>query len=273
MKPTRSNLENILLVILLIFAPLALGSKFTWSYCVIAFISLAIFDLHFLNNIDHLKKVLKHPISIGFIALLAITLVYIIPFPAQIIKTVDPAAYNLREKYMLNPSLWQTLSLYPRATIEYIIKLTSYFMIFLVIVSKITGASKYESRITNHEPRLKGSTNFVLLGSLCAVLSILFHSLVDFNLHIPANALYFTVMLAIVASLSITNPVNRKPETVNRPINYAFLNKLVTSIIIIGFVIAVFAIIQKFSYNGNIYWLINVPGGHFGPFTNYDHYA
>ncbi|MGB3057178.1 MAG: hypothetical protein WBC16_03385, partial [Candidatus Omnitrophota bacterium] len=137
MKPTRSNLENILLVILLIFAPLALGSKFTWSYCVIAFISLAIFDLHFLNNIDHLKKVLKQPISIGFVLFLVLTFFYIIPFPAQIIKTLSPAAFDLREKYMLNPSLWQTLSLYPRATVEYIIKITSYLMIFLAIVSKI----------------------------------------------------------------------------------------------------------------------------------------
>nr|MBC8360787.1 O-antigen ligase family protein [Candidatus Desulfatibia profunda] len=38
------------------------------------------------------------------------------------------------------------------------------------------------------------------LGSLAGITAILFHSVVDFNLHIPANALLFTVLVAIVAS-------------------------------------------------------------------------
>ena len=40
---------------------------------------------------------------------------------------------------MLDMPSWIPLSLYPRATVEWIIKLSSYFMVFLVIVSKIRG--------------------------------------------------------------------------------------------------------------------------------------
>ena len=38
------------------------------------------------------------------------------------------------------------------------------------------------------------------LGAMSGITAILFHSIVDFNLHIPSNALLFTVLLAIVAA-------------------------------------------------------------------------
>ena len=40
----------------------------------------------------------------------------------------------------------------------------------------------------------------VALGSMAGIVAILFHSFVDFNLHIPANALFFTLLCAIVAA-------------------------------------------------------------------------
>jgi O-antigen ligase len=69
-------------------------------------------------------------------------------------------------------------------------------------------------------------------------------------------------MLAIVSSLSRSGSVDHQ-----------FINKLVNSVIIIGFGIAIFGIIQKLSYNGKIYWVIWKDGSHFGPYVNYDHYA
>lgn len=38
------------------------------------------------------------------------------------------------------------------------------------------------------------------LGAMSGITAILFHSIVDFNLHIPSNALLFTVLLAIVVA-------------------------------------------------------------------------
>jgi len=61
------------------------------------------------------------------------------------------------------------------------------------------------------------------------------------------------------------------PKTLQ--LNHRFLNKLITAIITISFSIAVFGIIQKLSYNGKIYWVIQKTPSYFGPYVNYDHAA
>ena len=40
----------------------------------------------------------------------------------------------------------------------------------------------------------------ITLGSMAGIFAILCHSFIDFNLHIPANALFFTVLCALVAA-------------------------------------------------------------------------
>ena len=270
----RTTIEDALIIGLLVFAPLALASVHTWAYCTIALISLILFDIHFLGsiyneqlNLDRtipIAKAIKVPISIGLLIFLAVNLLYIIPLPQAAVKLLSPSAHSLRENYMFDQAAWQTLSIYPRATISYIIKITSYIMVFLVILSKITQKKEQTPEEKEHKflsnPR---HFRFIILGALCSVLSILFHSLSDFNLHIPSNALYFTVILAIITGLMTSNGDK----------NYVFVNKLINSIIIIAFVIAVFGIIQKFSWNGKIYWIIKKEGGNFGPFVNYDHFS
>jgi len=51
-------------------------------------------------------------------------------------------------------------------------------------------------KLKNPSRLVRGTT----LGALSGITAILFHSLVDFNLHIPANAILFTVLAAIVAA-------------------------------------------------------------------------
>ena len=41
---------------------------------------------------------------------------------------------------------------------------------------------------------------YIRLGAFCGIVSILIHSLVDFNLHIPANAIYFALLIGIIFS-------------------------------------------------------------------------
>ena len=263
----RNTTIDSLLIGLLAFAPLALASVHTWAYCTMAICALILFDLNFLKDITALKKVFSIPISIALAFFLLVTLFYTIPLPVQLIKIFSPAAVKLREAYMLNESFFQPLSLYSRATLIYIIKLFSYLMVFLVIVSKITGKRKIMNSEEKdiQENHNTGSTYsvYIMFGALTSVLSLLFHSICDFNLNIPANALYFTVYLAIIAGIS-----NSRGHC-----NEKFLKKLVGSIIIIGFMIAVFAIVQKLSSNGKIYWMIKVAGSYCGPFINYDHFA
>jgi O-antigen ligase len=42
----------------------------------------------------------------------------------------------------------------------------------------------------------------------------------------------------------------------------------------LGFVVSLFAIVQHFTFNGKLYWLVSLPGGApFGPFVNSNHFA
>ena len=59
---------------------------------------------------------------------------------------------------------------------------------------------------------------FITLGALTGIVSILVHSLADFNLHIPSNALYFTTMIGIIYGINSKNDTTKiirakKPST------------------------------------------------------------
>ena len=41
---------------------------------------------------------------------------------------------------------------------------------------------------------------YIRLGALCGIIAMLIHSLVDFNLHIPAKAIYFSLLIGIIFS-------------------------------------------------------------------------
>ena len=53
------------------------------------------------------------------------------------------------------------------------------------------------------------SRAFMASGSLGGVLAILLHSAVDFNLHVPANALLFFVLCGLTLSISEFDNENR----------------------------------------------------------------
>ena len=54
------------------------------------------------------------------------------------------------------------------------------------------------------------------------------------------------------------------------------LTRLVGALIVLGFVLALFGMIQKATFNDRIYWFwrpINVANNAFGPFVNRNHFA
>jgi len=63
-------------------------------------------------------------------------------------------------------------------------------MVWMAIILYKKGFSKLQ----NPSRFVRGVT----LGAMSGITAILVHSIVDFNLHIPANALLFTVLTAIV---------------------------------------------------------------------------
>lgn len=65
-------------------------------------------------------------------------------------------------------------------------------LIWMIIVFYARGFEK----LKNPSRLVRGTT----LGAMSGVTAILFHSMVDFNLHIPANALLFTVLAGLVVA-------------------------------------------------------------------------
>lgn len=88
------------------------------------------------------------------------------------------------------------------------------------------------------------------------------------SISVNSNASYVD-LLKVIAYAMIFFIIINNIRSENR------IKKIFNVIILIGFIIAVFAIIQKLSYNGKIFWLRKLTrgGSPFGPFVNRDHYA
>lgn len=257
----RIRIVDGLLIFLLLSTPLAYGTVHLPSVVIFSALLLVIFNLFFQSKMVSLQEFLKLPISRWGLFFIIVVLFQLIPLPAFLLKFISPATYKLYSNYTLayNPVFgFRPLSVYPWATILELLKVLSYGMAFLIILGRLSSQER--------EPGFK-SRGYLQLGLLSSVFSILLHSLCDFNLHIPANAFYFVVILALATGSYIFPRRDGK-----------FLLKMINSIITIGFLIAVFAIIQKFTFlsdvhNTRIYWIGKKSGSAFGPYVSYNHYA
>jgi O-antigen ligase len=70
-------------------------------------------------------------------------------------------------------------------------------MLFIVFIFFFFKAVSGIHSLSNSEPR-----KYLGLGGLVGILALTFHSLVERNLQVPANAFLFTFVLAIVLRLS-----------------------------------------------------------------------
>lgn len=260
----KPELADSLLIFLLIFTPLALGTVHRWSIIAFSLVAVLIFNLYLFKSDVKLGDLFKPAIAKWCIVFLAVALVQLIPLPGGILKSLSPATYALYKDYLLTytDSTFRPLSIYPWVSIQELLKFIAYGFIFLFVYGRTT-----QRESPRREPSLPSGheLNYLQLGCLTALLTILIHSFVDFNLHITANAFYFVVILALSTCFRSLK------DTV---LNKKFLLKVVNSMIIVGFLVAVFAIIYKFSGpRGKVYWVIEKSGGIFGPYINYDHYA
>jgi O-antigen ligase len=259
-----------LLVFLLIVLPLALGGVHDPVIIVFAFICAVIFCLYFYNSPQQFKLLLKKPLIISGILFLTLVVFQLIPLPQSFLRFLSPNTYRAYIDYSLNyagSGNWRPLSVYPWLTGLELIKFISYGMIFSVIIMMAENPPQDEIAGDLQKGRYRGfsiRTPYYLLGFLTGLLSILFHSLYDFNLHITANAFYFTSILALAISLATISKDN---------INRDFISILINVMIWMGFLIALFGIIQKFGAPGKVYWVLTVNGWPFSTYVNYDHAA
>lgn len=251
---------NTLLIFLLCLLPLALGAMHTWSITLFALSALILFNLTVFSPGFSFKKLFSFPVIIPATIFLIYLFFQLIPLPQPLLKLISPNTYKFYTEYTFSYAQsgnWRPLSIYPWLSISELIKLISYGFIFVTIILRAQGQTISE------EDTKKRKMDYLSLGCLTGMLAILIHSCVDFNLHITANAFYFSVLFGLAVAM------NSKNGEANRE----FIFKIINAIIIIGFIIAIFGIVQKLSGSGKIYWLIKKNGDLFGPYVNYDHYA
>jgi len=257
------KLIDILLILLLAFLPLALGAMHIWSITLFAIAAVLLFNLAVFQPDFSFKKLFRFPVVIVSAVFLAYLIFQLIPIPQPMLKAISLNTYEFYKEFSLTyaaTGAWRPLSIYPWLTISELIKLVSYGLIFVVILYRSVLNARAQQKIRDVEQR---TMSYLLLGCLTGIMAILIHSFVDFNLHVTANAFYFTVLLGLAAAMT------GKEEGIDKE----FIFKIINAIIIIGFTIAIFGIVHKLSGSEKIYWLIKKDGGHFGPYVNYDHYA
>jgi len=264
LKPIQSKhifpIEDSILLILMFFSPMAFGSVHAWAYSLLCLFSTMIFMIHFLRNPANLLQLIKRKEVVFAIVFIIFQIVYVIPITPAILKMISPNAYLIRNDYMTEPAKYMFLSVFPYITITYIMRIIAYFFVFLYVLSRMNIHDCPQTP----DVRINRLNSYVFAGAVSACMAMAFHSLTDFNLHIPANALYFVVMLSLVAGLSFDK---------KNHVNAAYVSRMVNFIVSIGSAIALFAIIQKFSWNGKMFWIFKKVGGNFGPYVNYDHFA
>lgn len=258
----RSRLADGLLFLALVAAPLLYGSVHFYSLIALALLGVVIFDLLVFDRPWALSGIFKMPWTWLGIGIGVVILGQLIPFPAEWIRRISPETYRVHELYFpggLKTTAYFPLSVCPGDTVRGFIQFLTYGLFFTSVLMRLMARSTAEQEEVH--PISWQKSEFLKFGCLTGILSLLFHSLYDFSLHIPANGIYFVTLLALGAG------------TLGRAYDHAFFRRMIDFIVTFGFLIAFFAILQKFSYNGHIFWIGMKAAAPVGPFYNYDNYA
>lgn len=252
--------SDALFVALLIFLPLALGSVHTWSITLFSIVSVILFNCAVFHPDFSFKKLFFIPVVIMSVIFAGYVIFQLIPLPPVVLKVLSPNTYKFYSDFSLTypwMNSWRSISVYPWLTISEFIKIIACGLVFLYILFRVSQGNGRKTTDLEHNTLV-----YLKLGCLTGILAILLHSLVDFNLHITANACYFTVLLGLAVAMDREEGVD-----------FVFIQRAVSAIIYIGFAIAMFGVAHKLSGSSKIFWVIEKDGQHFGPYVNYDHYA
>ena len=125
------------IIFLLIFTPLVIGTVQQWSIAVMEITAFSIFGVWLLKTALEKKGVISRTMLLFLILpLILVTIVQIVPLPEQLLTVISPATMNTYKGFLdSTESRWLTLSLYPNATREELVKLLSYSALFFVIIN------------------------------------------------------------------------------------------------------------------------------------------
>jgi O-antigen ligase len=191
------------IVFLLIFTPLAIGTVHVWSAAVMELAAFLVLAAWFMKSGNAGVVMLPNKaLFLLFGIFIALITAQLIPMPSGLLHVLSPNTDRFYERFSDSGNAsWRTLSIYPWATLQELLKLLSYAAIFFVIVNHYRTREQVDS--------------------------------------------------------------------------------LVRTIVFLAFGLVVFAFVQKFTWNGRLFWLFPL-GAHtestrnfmvWGPFINRNHFA
>ena len=125
------------IALLLIFTPLAIGTVQQWSIAVMETVAFLIFGAWLLKAALEKTAVISRIMLLFLILpLILVTIAQIVPLPEQLLTVISPSTVRTYKEFMNSTeSRWLTISLYPNATREELVKLLSYSALFFVIIN------------------------------------------------------------------------------------------------------------------------------------------
>ena len=142
------------ILFLLVFAPLAFGAVQSWASAVMEIAAFMIFGAWLIKkeNGEGLGCMVKgqgaKTMAVLFGAFVALIIVQLAPLPVWLLRFLSPNTAMFYERFTVEGSAqWRTLSLYPWATRQELLKLLSYAAVFVVITDHFRTRERTEALV------------------------------------------------------------------------------------------------------------------------------
>jgi len=145
--PLFSFFSELILIFLIIFGPFNYGSYTSFSQTILQLTSFFIFFILLIRLAVISKPKVIYPPAIAFmICFFAVILFQLIPFSQETIRALSPQTLQLYKQYL--PSIEETsrhtLSIYPFATKNELVRFFAVFVLFLVTINVMDNKRKFE---------------------------------------------------------------------------------------------------------------------------------
>ena len=182
---TIPRLPRFILFFLVIFTPLAFGSREPWSYAIMEILTavgLLSFSVSVLRNQEDLYRM---PGMVPFLIFLLFILFQLVPLPPNLVRMISPQAFSIHAQAagLMDAHPWMCLSVYPKGTLFQFFRYLTYAAFYVLTIQVLKEKRNLQAMVFS----------IAVFGGLLAFSSILqFYLTQDMALwfrHFPVNSI------------------------------------------------------------------------------------
>lgn len=202
---TSSFLIESCLLFLLLFSPLVHGGLTIFPLSIIEAVSFLTLFLFLIGQISKSKICLiKIPICWIFLFLFLV-IFQLVSLPDGLLSFISPHAASIYKDFGINAANGFSLSIYPEATLNYLLQFLSYLAIFFVVLNHIDTEKKIRRIVVA----------IIICGFLYSMYGIIMRELVKSTSAFSTltNRNHFAAYLEIAVFLSLAYSLTKMPKT------------------------------------------------------------